>query len=362
MGLADALISVLQSERGGEVAQRGFDYQTCWALSEMLEYELDGKDYVFIFEYHDDVLILDRESEPLNLTIAQVKTRKNHWTLTPLHKPAKGKKVSIIGKLFLNQKKFSTYSPKLLFVTNASFSFHPNTGHRSYFDATSMDIKHQEKFKEAIIDQAQLKASQVNLSTLRFIQSSLSLDDHMTHLTGKLCHFLSDRYGENTTLNASTLAVSLESECRQKSKFKSDNIRSFLDLVSQKGFSSRAFNAVIDNLNTSHRLQPDWDMAKEVFESLNKKSFQLVSLRATFTQVCIDLSQNKKNASTVYLERANELYDKAKINSEPSLYLSETTKSIDALCPDYEMALKPGKKECIVVYSIIQRLIEEGEE
>lgn len=103
-------------------------------------------------------------------------------------------------------------------------------------------------------------------------------------------------------------------------------------------------------------------MAKEVFESLNKKSFQLVSLRATFTQVCIDLSQNKKNASTVYLERANELYDKAKINSEPSLYLSETTKSIDALCPDYEMALKPGKKECIVVYSIIQRLIEEGEE
>lgn len=362
MDLANALISVLQSERGGEVAQRGFDYQTCWALSEMLEYELDGKDYVFIFEYHDDVLILDREYEPLNLIIAQVKTRENHWTPTPLHKPATGKKVSIIGKLFLNQKKFSSYSPKLLFVTNASFSFHPNTGHRGYFDATSMDIKHQETFKQAIIDQVKLKAAQVNLSTLRFIQSSLSLDDHMTHLTGKLCVFLSKRYGENTTLNASTLAVSLESECRQKSKFKSDDIRSFVELVSQKGFSSRAFNTVIDDLNTSHRLQPDWDMAKDVFNNLNKQPFQLISLRATFTQVCIDLSQNTKNAASVYLKHANNLYDQTRMNSEPNLYLPETTASIDALCPDYEMALKLGKKECIVVYSIIQRLIQEGEE
>ncbi|EKT56639.1 hypothetical protein OOC_10421 [Providencia rettgeri Dmel1] len=43
MGLAEALVSIPQSERGGEIAQRGFDYQTCWALSQMLEYELDEK-------------------------------------------------------------------------------------------------------------------------------------------------------------------------------------------------------------------------------------------------------------------------------------------------------------------------------
>ncbi|WP_205745022.1 dsDNA nuclease domain-containing protein, partial [Enterobacter roggenkampii] len=40
MGLAETLVSIPQSERGGEIAQRGFDYQTCWALSQMLEYEL----------------------------------------------------------------------------------------------------------------------------------------------------------------------------------------------------------------------------------------------------------------------------------------------------------------------------------
>lgn len=80
MGLAETLVSIPQSERGGEIAQRGFDYQTCWALSQMLEYELDEKNYVFIFEYHDDVLILDDEVSPTQLTFAQVKTREKHWT------------------------------------------------------------------------------------------------------------------------------------------------------------------------------------------------------------------------------------------------------------------------------------------
>lgn len=77
MGLAETLVSIPQSERGGEIAQRGFDYQTCWALSQMLEYELDEKNYVFIFEYHDDVLILDDEVSPTQLTFAQVKQERN---------------------------------------------------------------------------------------------------------------------------------------------------------------------------------------------------------------------------------------------------------------------------------------------
>ncbi|WP_368157654.1 dsDNA nuclease domain-containing protein [Aeromonas sp. R10-2] len=75
MGLAEALVDIPQSERGGEIAQRGFDYQACWALSEMLEYELNGKNYVFIFEYHDDVLILDDHSTPPKFDICTSKNK-----------------------------------------------------------------------------------------------------------------------------------------------------------------------------------------------------------------------------------------------------------------------------------------------
>jgi len=361
MGLAEALISIPQSERGGEIAQRGFDYQTCWALSQMLEYELDGKDYVFIFEYHDDVLILDSEDAPQDLTFAQVKTRESNWTVHNLQKSTAKKPISIIGKLFLHQKNFTSYSPKLLFVTNASFNFYAKAGGKTCFDGSSIESTDQEKFKQAIKEQVELEEEHIDLSTLRFIQSSLSLDDHMTHLKGKLCDFLGKKYGESTTLSPNALATLLESECRQKSKFKSADIANFTDLVSRKGFSSKAFNNVIESLNTSNSLKPDWEMAEPIFKDLKKRALQLIQLKASFSQVCIDLSKNKKNPSSVYLEHAISLYDQIKINKDLKLYITETIMNIDALCPDYTMALKSGKKECIVVYSIIQKLLEEGE-
>lgn len=47
MELAKNFIDVPQTERGGEMAQKGFDFLACWALSHMFEYELQGKEYVF---------------------------------------------------------------------------------------------------------------------------------------------------------------------------------------------------------------------------------------------------------------------------------------------------------------------------
>ncbi|WP_104024196.1 DUF4297 domain-containing protein [Vibrio hyugaensis] len=361
MGLAEALISIPQSERGGEIAQRGFDYQTCWALSQMLEYELDGKDYVFIFEYHDDVLILDCEDNPQNLTFAQVKTRESNWTVHNLQKSTDKKPISIIGKLFLHQKNFSTYAPKLLFVTNASFNFCAKGGGKTSFDITSIESADQEKFKQAIKEQVELEDEHIDLSTLKFVQSSLSLDDHMTHLKGKLCNFLGKKYGESTTLSACALATLLESECRQKSKYKSADIANFMDLVSRKGFSSKAFNDVIESINTTNKMKPDWEMAESVFKDLNKSALQLIQLKASFSQVCIDLNKSRKTPSSVYLEHAISRYNQIEIDKDLKLYITETIINIDANCPDYTMALKSGKKECIVVYSIIQKLLEGGE-
>ncbi|EKO3576717.1 DUF4297 domain-containing protein [Vibrio metschnikovii] len=361
MGLAEALVSIPQSERGGEIAQRGFDYQTCWALSQMLEYELDEKNYVFIFEYHDDVLILDDEVSPTDLTFAQVKTREKHWTASILSSTNK-KPVSIIGKLFIHHKNFAEYSPKLLFVTNASFNLCEENGGKSCFGANEVKKEHQTSFKKAIKDQVELDDSSIDLSVMRFVQSSLSLDDHITHLKGKLCDFLSKKFGDSTNLSVNALASLLEQACRDKSKVKSADIIDFSDLISRKGFSSEALNGVLDSLNVSNSLKPDWNKASRLFTELGKTSLQLIILQATFSQVCIELNQNTKNPSTVYLEYAISLYDEASVHSDLKLYVTETMHKIDALCPDYALTLKLGKKECIVVYSVIQKLFEGGEE
>jgi hypothetical protein len=358
MGLAEALVSIPQSERGGEIAQRGFDYQTCWALSQMLKYEMDGKNYVFIFEYHDDVLILDDDVSPTDLTFAQVKTRETHWTASSLSSGTTKKPISIIGKLFIHYKNFANYSPKLLFVTNASFNLCKENGGKSSFDANEVKDEHKARFKKAIKDQVKLDDASINLSTMSFVQSSLSLDDHITHLKGKLCDFLSKKFGDSSNLSINVLVTLLEQECRHKSKVKSADIIDFSDLISRKGLSSQGFNSVLDSLNVSNSLKPNWDMAETVFNKVGKNPLQLIPLNATFSQVCIDLNQTTKNPSTEYLGYAINLYDDTKAPSNLKLYLTEIMQKIDVLCPDYALALTTRKKECIVVYLIIQKLLE----
>lgn len=359
MDLAEALISIPQTERGGEIAQQGFDYQSCWALSEMLEYELKGNNYVFVFEYHDDIVILDNEVNPKKLIFAQVKTRDKHWTASNLYSTSKKKPVSIIGKLYQHKKKFSQYSPKLLFVTNATFGFHPKIGSKTYFKATSVEKSLQDKFVESILSQVDI--SEVDLYDLEFIQSSLSLEDHMVHLMGKLCKFLSDKYGSDYTLNANSLSVVLESTCREKSKFNSSSISSFEDLVDKKGFSSKAFNDIIDNINKNNQLKPTWDKAKSIFSSLGKDIIEMIKLESIFVQTCMDITKSTTHPCSVYLKYANTLYNQSKTEVVVSSSLQKIISNIDELCPDYSLALTAEKKECIIVYSIIKNLLEEGE-
>lgn len=359
MDLAEALVSIPQTERGGEIAQRGFDYQTCWALSEMLEYELKGKEYVFIFEYHDDVLILDNENNPKKVIFAQVKTREKHWTASDLYKSTKNEPISIIGKLYQQQNNFSRYTPELLFVTNAFFSFHPKSGSKLFFNALNIEKKYQEKFVEKAY--SQIKINNIDLSILNFVQSSLSLEDHITHLKGKLCSFLAKKYGSDMTFDTNVLAVLLESECRKKSKLNSESIMNFEDLVKYKGFSSEAFNNTIDSIKISDNLKPSWDKAKGFFKQLEKSYIEIITLEATFSQVCIALSKNNRNPSNVYLNYVDLQYSRSKVETNLNSYLSQTIELIDDMYPDYAMALTTREKECIVIYSTIRKLMKEGE-
>ncbi|WP_019616781.1 dsDNA nuclease domain-containing protein [Psychromonas ossibalaenae] len=231
-------------------------------------------------------------------------------------------------------------------------------GGKSSFGANEVKDEYKASFKKAIKDQVKLDDTSIDLSTMRFVQSSLSLDDHITHLKGKLCDFLSKKFGDSSNLSINVLVSLLEQECRHKSKVKSADIIDFSDLISRKGLSSQGFNSVLDSLNASNSMRPNWGMAEKVFSTAGKTPFQLIPLNATFSQVCIDLNQNKKNPSTVYLEYAVSLYDEAKTHSSLKLYLTEIMQKIDVLCPDYALALTAGKKECIVVYLIIKKLLE----
>lgn len=86
MDLLEKIIKTPQREISGEDSESAFAYQKNWAFSEMLKFQLQKKEYVFIFEYHDDIIVLDSE-EPSNITFVQIKkSEKIPWTINRLTK------------------------------------------------------------------------------------------------------------------------------------------------------------------------------------------------------------------------------------------------------------------------------------
>lgn len=95
MSLKEAFCSVPLRERAGPRTADRFEYQLHWALCHLLGLHESGQDYLITFDYHDDILVFDSESDPQNVAFIQVKTKDGkHWTLNDLIKPGKEPKAT----------------------------------------------------------------------------------------------------------------------------------------------------------------------------------------------------------------------------------------------------------------------------
>jgi hypothetical protein len=79
-------------ESGGGHNQKGVEFQRHWAVMQMFELERSGaKDFLFLFETIQDVVVLDSENSPTSVRFYQLKKKdRKEWQwaeLTELHQP-----------------------------------------------------------------------------------------------------------------------------------------------------------------------------------------------------------------------------------------------------------------------------------
>ena len=67
----------LPKENAGASKSLRFEYQMNWGLNKLLELENCGDDYVIAFDYHDDIIIFDKEIDATAVDFYQIKTKKN---------------------------------------------------------------------------------------------------------------------------------------------------------------------------------------------------------------------------------------------------------------------------------------------
>jgi hypothetical protein len=306
--LSADLVGTPQRERAGETAQERFEFQALWGMALLFrQHDTDG-DYAVIFEFHDDLALVDDPLVPAMVRFFQVKTKENgSWKLTDLKRrkalrprrkdddllsplmendevanvpvtdhgmeKAKALGPSILGKMFHNVRQFGDPVASVTFVSNASCDLHLDRT----FDFRQCAPGTLTKLIEAV--QAEYAdATEAEVALLGFERTDLSLHDGSTHMKGKLHEFVR-RHAETEEFPLDSLYRLIMEECRKRSKF-TGVMASFGDVVRLKGITREDVQGWLDTVKASVRI-PSWE---ELNSQLMTYPFdELLSLRAAWS-------------------------------------------------------------------------------
>jgi len=251
--LFDVLSAKPQRETVGASTAARFDYQKSYALLELINRHTSNLDYSVAFEFHDDILFFDSETNPNLVEFTQVKTsssnspKKTH-TLTTRRK----KSNSILGKLMANAKSFPlSHDFSLVLVSNNPFEFSNTDIKFQDLDATTKS-KISDKLKDEFKG---IKESQFD--SFKFKVTNISIENMDTHLRGKVVDLFEKEFGPNFSQNILSWLRLLIGEVKRKNNYPPEKITSGTELLEQKCISRSLITYSLENLRTDHNPAPE---------------------------------------------------------------------------------------------------------
>mgnify|MGYP000020646150 FL=1 len=252
MDAFDEILNKLPSDIGGSTADNGFTFQKNWALMKLLELEESGKSYTIIFDYHDDIQVLDSDENASAIDFYQIKTSVNYWipsTLCKKEKDAQGNfKKSFLGKLINHFFEFEN-TRDVFFVTN---NYIPNktieskNKQRDVVPFTSLTEKAQGEIKEKIQNELGCEILKEYYEHLFIIQNQLHLSDYSDMLVGKIATFLQRKIG-NSEINPKAFYDTMLAEVTKRNDYKAIcNTKD--DMFTHKAISKKQFAEYINGL------------------------------------------------------------------------------------------------------------------
>ena len=126
--LAVKLLGVPQRENAGARSANRFTYQQVWAFDYMLNVMDSNNDFILFMEFHDDIIVLDRTSNPELVEFYQIKTddKDSRYITSSFIVRNANKyptKMSIAQKMIDDYVKFQGSTKGIHLVSNKSFDF-----------------------------------------------------------------------------------------------------------------------------------------------------------------------------------------------------------------------------------------------
>ena len=280
MNAFDSIVTKKPRENAGPLAANRFAYQLDWGLKKLLELEESNLPYTIIFDYQDDILVLDSDEEPEYIDFYQVKTNAaaGGWSRGQLTKPNPKKPLkepvqtelfsepiddvdeegeySKIAKLLIHSLDFPSNARDYFFVTNANFGGTLIKG-REYNRTKELEFSQLSQEAQDDIRQ-KIKAELPNLDDsvfehLHFIKNQMSIEDHEVTIIGFLTDFL-DKHIPKAKVSVRPVYDTLMGEIKKRNNYEALP-NSVEDLVKNKAFTKTQFHQFLKGLETYENIE-----------------------------------------------------------------------------------------------------------
>jgi hypothetical protein len=248
--LKDLLVKTKPRETSGSRAANRFELQKSWALCRLIELHRSGQDYLIVFDYHDDILILDSSSDPQKIDFYQIKSKKyGTWTAANLVKREKGESgdlFSPLGKLITNKLTFPDHTNSLSFVSNAGFRVKVKGRAGSIVQDVCLSELTTEEKKEilkSLRDEHSLTADPDCIDCIYLANTPLSIDGHDDQAMGVLGRYLEELYPEQK-VHLPAVYRTLSDEIKRKTNLERPT-DTFETLCAERSISKDRFDAIM---------------------------------------------------------------------------------------------------------------------
>lgn len=326
MELKELIVHQRPRENSGSRSSNRFNFQQDWVICKILElYELQD-DFLILLDYHDDVVVLNKEEDPDELSFYQIKSKASgNWTMNSLINRPRGKNKSlpsILGKLYSCKLNFPKHTLSLNFVSNALFNIKLESKEQSTSKKEICFNQINRKDLDNVVDKLMEENSieeQPNFIDITFLQvTDLNVNDRESYVRGKLSSFL-EEINPQGKFRIGLIYRTIFDEVKRKTNYEY-NIESFDDLLRHKSIGRSKFSNMLNNFDIDNKNGEMWAYSEKLLTKEGLSINETLDLKVAWNKYEVD----KTDLSNKYL-----LLIREKIKNIVKLY--RTNKKITQL-------------------------------
>lgn len=295
MEIIKQILTIKPREESGSKTSRKYSFQNNLSLYLLLKNHDKRTDYVYLFDFHDDLVILDSSTNPREIDFYQIKSKDSgNWTLNALTKSEKDK-LSILGKLYLNRINFPINTHSLNFISNAPFSFkelksEEESTKKSVIKASELDKHNLDICLNTIKTEHSISDCDDFETLTSFYVTELSNKDSSTHCLGELTHLIHKLNPENKINSQLAYNQIIGEVSRRTNTTIGDKSLSKLDdLIELKGITKKHFLEFLNKAGLYKSVEEEWLEINSQLEASNVGTIELMKYRKAWRDVSMKL-------------------------------------------------------------------------